>query len=242
MHAQTLSSRYTDLICRAVRICNSANVMDQNGHVSGRDEHDPNVMWINNRHASRSTIRPSDVIAVDIATGRTIGAGEEPPSEWPIHTEIYKRRPDVHGIVHCHPRLILGLSATDTPLRPIASTGSFLPEAGAPVFDSAVLINTVQRGEALAAVLGEAPFVVMRQHGAVAVGDCVEQAVKRMIAAETNADLLCLALTIGKPRYLAGSELASLSGERGGAYGTRKHWHFLEETAAKVGAFEGMDD
>ncbi len=234
------TSRYGDLIARAVRICNVADVMDFNGHVSARDADDPNVMWINNRHASRSTLTSDDIVPFDIAAGRRIGEGIEPPSEWHIHAEIYRRRADVGGIVHSHPPFILTLSSAGQKLKPLTSTATFVPEAGAPVFDSPVLINTPARGIGMAQAMGDAPIVVLRQHGTVTVGGYAEEAVVRMICAEENAKIQYQALQIGTPTFFHGEELRLMQGEHGGPHGVKKYWTYFEETARKNGALDGL--
>jgi ribulose-5-phosphate 4-epimerase/fuculose-1-phosphate aldolase len=235
------AGRYGDLIARAVRICNAADVMDMNGHVSARDAADANVMWINSRKASRSTLTAADIVPVEIGTGKRIGAGDEPPSEFHIHTEIYKRRPDVHAVVHSHPEHILALSIVGQPLRLVSCVNPFLPEEGAPTFDSAVLINTQARGSAVAEHIGQAGAIVLRQHGTVVVGDSVEQAVVRMITAELNAKLQAQTLQMGVPRYLTGEELAVLVKENTSPIIIRKFWHFHEETARTKGALAGLE-
>jgi ribulose-5-phosphate 4-epimerase/fuculose-1-phosphate aldolase len=234
------AAKYGDLIARAVRICNNANVMDFNGHVSARDESDANVMWINNRHASRSTLTAADIVPFDIAAGKRIGEGIEPPSEWHIHAEIYRRRPDVKGIVHSHPENILSLSAARVALKPVGAIGLFIPEDGAPVFDSAVLINTPERGRGMAQAMGDASIVVLRQHGTVTCGISAEEAVVRMICAEMNARQQYQAMQVGTPNYLRGEELKVLASEGGGAHGVRKYWHYHEESALKAGALDGL--
>ncbi len=231
---------YGDVIARAVRICYASGVMDMNGHVSVRDARDSNVMWINSRKASRSTLTAADVVPLDIASGRRIGPGDEAPSEYHIHTEIYKRRSDVGSIVHSHPEHILALSVVGQPLRHVTCVNPFLPEAGAPVFDSAVLINTAARGAALAEQLGTAGAIVLRQHGTVVVGATAEESVVRMITAELNAKLQVETLQMGTPHYVAGEELAVLARENTTAIIIRKFWHFHEETARSMGALEGL--
>jgi L-fuculose-phosphate aldolase len=229
-----------ELIARAVRICYAAGVMDMNGHVSVRDADDPKVMWINSRKASRSTLTGADVVPVDIASGRRIGTGDEAPSEYHIHTEIYKRRSGVGSIVHSHPEHILALSIVGEPLRHVTCVNPFLPEDGAPTFDSAVLINTQARGAALAEQLGACGAIVLRQHGTVVVGATVEESVVRMITAELNAKLQVETLQMGTPRYIGGEELAVLARENTTAVIIRKFWHFYEETARTSGALEGL--
>ncbi len=231
---------YGDLIARAVRICNTAGVMDFNGHVSQRDKDDPNVFWINNRHASRSTLTAEDIVPFDIAAGRRVGEGIEPPSEWHIHREIYRRFPNAGGIVHSHPPYILTLSSAGHVLKPISSTATFIPEAGAPVFDTPVLINTEARGKGMADAMGDAPIGVLRQHGTVTVGGYAEEAVVRMICAEDNARTQYQALQIGTPNYMHGEELRLMKAEHGGPHGIKKYWHYYEETAQRNGALDGL--
>jgi ribulose-5-phosphate 4-epimerase/fuculose-1-phosphate aldolase len=234
------STRYGDLIARAVRICNDALVMDRNGHVSQRDANDPNVFWINNRHASRSTLTAADIVPFDIPAGQRIGEGIEAPSEWHIHREIYRRRPDVAGIVHSHPVMVNTLSCVGEKLRPLIPAGAFIPEEGAPVFDSAVLINSEARGRGMADAMGDADVVVLRQHGTVVVGGSAEEAVIRMINAEDNARMQYQALQIGTPTYFKGEELKVMRSEQGGKHGVLKSWHYAEETAARNGALDGL--
>ena len=234
------AARYGDLFARAVRICYASAVMDMNGHVSVRDAGDPNVMWINSRKASRSTLTAADVVPLDIPSGRRIGDGDEAPSEYHIHTEIYKRRADVGSIVHSHPEHILALSIVGQPLRHVTCVNPFLPEAGAPTFDSAVLINTQARGIAVAEQRGAGGAIVLRQHGTVVVGTTVEESVVRMITAELNAKLQVETLQMGTPRYIVGEELAVLARENTSAIIIRKFWHFHEETARTMGALDGL--
>ena len=236
----TDSTATRDLIARAVRICTAADVMDMNGHVSVRDEHDPNIMWINSRKASRSTLTAADIVPFDINAAKRVGEGDEAPSEFWIHTEIYKRRPDVGSITHSHPENILLLSIDGITLRHVTVINPFLPEAGAPLFDSAVLINTQARGAALAEKLGDAGAVVLRQHGTVTVGATVESSVVRMITLDHNAKMQARAMQLGTPKYLGGEELAVLVKENMSPKIIRKFWHFYEETARTRGALEGI--
>lgn len=240
MTATLSKTEYLDLVALAVRICNDANVMDFNGHCSVRDDNDPNVMYINNRHASRSTVTAADVVPYDIKAGKRIGDGIEPPSEHWIHREIYLRRPDVRGIVHSHPEAILTLSCSGQALKPIISIGAFLPEDGAPVFDSPVLINTEQRSRGMCDAMGNAPIVVLRQHGTVTSGGSLQEAVARMVCAEKNAELQAKAILLGKPNYFRGEEKKVLDSEGGGPHGVKKYWTYLTETAERNGALAGL--
>lgn len=231
---------YRLLVARAVRILNGLDMMDMNGHVSARDGESRDTMWINSRRASRSTLRYSDIVPVDLPTGARIGEGDEPPGEYHIHRAVMRRRPDVGGIVHSHPDHIVTLSIAGRPLLPVTGIGSFLPE-DVPVFDDASLINTQERGEAIATLLGDGPIVVLRGHGVVIVGATVEEALARYVCAEQNARIQYKASLLGEPHVLRGEELAYVRRETWTSVITAKHWHYHEETARRSGAFEGIE-
>jgi HCOMODA/2-hydroxy-3-carboxy-muconic semialdehyde decarboxylase len=130
---------------------------------------------------------------------------------------------------------VLALSAIGAVERPSTTVGTFIAEAGAPIFDSPVLINTVARGEALANALGSEPAAILRQHGAVTVGTSIQEAVVRMICLEDNARKQSGALRMGGVKYLAGGEYKTLAAENW-LNATEKFWLFHEETAQHRGA------
>ena len=231
---------YPELIARAVRIGVVANVLDTNGHVSARDENDPNIMWINNRHASRAALLPSEVVPFDIAAGRRVGEGIEPPAEWYIHAEVYKARPDVHSVMHSHPRHMRMLSTAGHVLKPVDAQGRDIPGEGAPVLDTPVQINSTERGIAVAKALGNASTLVLRQHGAVVVGASVEICVTRMISCEDNAMIQFGALQVGTPRYIHGEELKNMVADATDKHVAKKYWTYWEQTARAAGAFAGL--
>ena len=231
---------YPQLVARAVRILTSLELMDMNGHVSARDASSPSTMWINSRKASRSTLRSRDIVPVDLSSGLRIGTGDGPPSEYHIHKEIMRRRPEVGGIVHSHPDFIVTLSIVGHILQPVTGIGSLLPE-NVPMFDDASLINTAERGEAVAELLGAGPAIVLRGHGVVVVGTTPEEALARYVCAEENARIQYKASALGTPHVLRGAELEFVRRETWTPAIVAKHWHYHEETARRSGAFEGIE-
>lgn len=229
------------LVARAVRMLNLAGVMHMSGHVALRDPDDANIMWINSRKASRSTLTARDIVPVDLKSGKRIGEGDEPPSEFHMHRAILNRRPDVSAIVHTHPDYIVGLSIAGIPLRPVHVTGGFLP-ATVPVFDDPNLINTEARGELVADALGEASAVVLRGHGVIIVAGYLEEVVARTVCAEENARFQYIAASVGTPRVIEGEELAVAASDWCRPVIMKKHWNYHEETARRAGALEGVDE
>jgi len=230
---------YPDLIARAIRIINANGIMKKSGHVAARDADDPNVMWINSRKASRSTLTERDIVRVDLRTGEPIGADDEPPSEFHIHRAIFNRRPDVGAIVHSHPQYVVALSIAGHAIVPVTVDGGFLG-GPVPVFDDAGHISTPERGELLANAIGSSPALVLRGHGMVVVGRNVEEAITRIGLAEDNAHTQYLGLAIGPIQPLRPDELAAIARHTSSEKSIRKAFHYEEETARREGALDGL--
>jgi HCOMODA/2-hydroxy-3-carboxy-muconic semialdehyde decarboxylase len=118
------------------------------------------------------------------------------------------------AVVHNHSPSLIPFCNSDTRLRPMVGSAAFLGE-GAPVFDirrvddeGDLNVCTVPQARALARALGPHALVLLRGHGAVAVGDSVRQCVRRAIIAETNARAQLQAALLGAVHFLSANEIA----------------------------------
>src|SRR5262249_9697758 len=82
-----------------------------------------------------------------------------PPNEWPIHACILKARPDVESVAHTHSKWSTIFSVLPIKLKPMHHYGKFLSADGPPVYQGIGLVRTVERGNELAAALGDGPGV-----------------------------------------------------------------------------------
>jgi ribulose-5-phosphate 4-epimerase/fuculose-1-phosphate aldolase len=88
------------------------------------------------------------------------------------------RRADVGAVVHTHSDAANAFSALDVPLRPLSHAGSLFSYPDVPRFTlTGGLISSRELGQALADALGSAPACLMPQHGLVAAGKDVAEAV-----------------------------------------------------------------
>jgi ribulose-5-phosphate 4-epimerase/fuculose-1-phosphate aldolase len=199
-------------------------VVDGFGHVSVRDPSDPNKFYLA-RSMAPELVTTADVLEHDLDGNTTAPATTKLYLERFIHAEIYRARPDVNAIVHCHSPSLIPFAATGVPLRPLYHMSSFLGP-GVPVFEihkaangaTDMLVKTPDLGKALAKTLGTHPAALMRGHGAVIVGRDVQSAVFRSVYTEMNARLQsqAMALAPGKIIYLDADE-AKKSEETNGA-------------------------
>ena len=132
-----------------------------------------------------SEVSSKDLVSVGLQGERLAGdAGIH--NEWPIHAGIYAARADVGAVVHTHPTYASAFSALDAPILPVTHEGSFFEPEGVARFDeTSDLIKTADLGERLAEQLGGSRAILLRNHGLVAVGRSVPEAVIGAVVLET---------------------------------------------------------
>ena len=164
------------------------------GHVSVRSS-EPQRVLAKPTGLGLEEVGPDDMVLTDLG-GRLIAGEHKPHTEMPIHTGIYKHRPDVHAVVHTHAFHAAALSASDAEFE-LVSQDSLIFAGGIAIYSSAELVETNELGEALAGVLGSADVVLMKNHGLTAVGTSIEQAVVRAVSFERSCRLQLAAARFG---------------------------------------------
>ncbi len=190
----------------ACRILDREGVTDGYGHVSARVPGTTAFLTIANVSPGCATAEHLIMIDCD---GKYLGGAKTPPNEWPIHACVLRSRPDVMSVCHTHSIWSTLFSVLPIKLRPLHQYGNFLPADGLPVYEGAGLVTTLERGNALAAVLREGPAALMRGHGDTVVGASIEEAVQRTIRLSRMGEIAHLALLHGEPSYLTTEELDS---------------------------------
>ena len=164
-----MSEDVRELVATASKILAAAGHGDLIwGHTSARDP-DGRGVWLKAARWGLEEVTPDRVHLVT-EDGEVVAGDGQRHSEYPIHTEIMNARPDVGGVVHTHPPYAVALGATGQPLRPVSHAANyFTPDV--PRFTlTADLIRTRELGKEVAAALGDAPAVLMVNHGIVTVG------------------------------------------------------------------------
>jgi len=192
-----------DLVA-ANHILATEGIVDGYGHISVRSPRNKDRFYL-----SRS-VAPESVTAADILEHGLDGEAIDPKGKTSykerfIHSEIYRMRPDVNAVVHCHAPSLIPFGVTKVPLRPMYHQSAFLA-AGVPVFEireaggmTNMLVETAALGRALAKTLGDKPAALMRGHGAVVVADTIPNVVGRSIYLEINARVQAQAIALGGP-------------------------------------------
>jgi ribulose-5-phosphate 4-epimerase/fuculose-1-phosphate aldolase len=242
--AQDAGTRSPDARAKAIddlvianRILADQGVLDGYGHVSVRDPEHPDRFLLS-RSLAPEMVTAADILEHDL-DGNVVEqrGGVTPFLERFIHAAIYRARPDVNAVVHCHSPSLIPFGVTAAPLRPLYHMSAFLA-GGVPVFDirtaagdSDMLVRSPELGHALAKTLGAHTVALMRGHGAVIVAADLPHAVFRSVYTELNARLQAQAMALGKVKYLDDEEARKADATMGAT--VQRPWELWRRKAMK---------
>src|SRR5262249_52445453 len=159
-----------------------------------------------------------------------------------LHGEIYKVRPDVVAICHCHAPPVIPFGVIDVPLKPMYHRAAFIA-LGVPIFEirdaagmTDLLIRNPARGAARERTIWDKPAVLMRGHGATVVAPSLPRLVGRSIFLALNATLQAQAMIMtggGAINYLDPEEARLIEAREG--YGLGRAWEAWKRKALKSG-------
>jgi L-fuculose-phosphate aldolase len=166
------------------------------GHVSVRVPGDPQHFYMKPHSQGLDEITPENIVVCNLEGEKVAGGGRR-HSEVFIHSEVYKRRPDVLSVIHVHPTHAVALSATGKPLLPISQPGVAFSD-GVPCFtDTIDLIRTPAMGAGVAQALGPHKAAFLRNHGVVVVGASLEECTVLSLMLEEACRIQLLAMAAG---------------------------------------------
>jgi HCOMODA/2-hydroxy-3-carboxy-muconic semialdehyde decarboxylase len=210
--AAPVSQAVLEELVLANHILANEGVLDGYGHVSVRDPANPNHYFLAKAGAP-ALVTAADITEYDLESKPVTNTSATGYTERFIHGEIYKARPDVMAVVHCHCSEVIPFANTSVPLQPMHHMGAFIG-AGVPLFEirqtggeTDMLIRSPALGKALAQTLAGKPAVLMRGHGAAIVATSLHVVVGRSYYLNLNARLQMQALQLGgKVTYLDSEE------------------------------------
>src|SRR5579863_991322 len=219
--APAASDQISELVL-ANHILSMTGVLDAYGHVSVRDQRNPNHFLLA-RHLPAAVITRADIAEYDADSKALDGNDAGGYAERFIHGEIYRARPDVMAVVHCHPLDVIAFGVTGVPLRPLFHMAGFIGDPP-PIFEirnsggmTDMLIRNADLGKALAKTLANRNVVLLRGHGAVVVAPSLHVVTGMAYYLIENAKLQEQAMRLGggKVTYLEPEEAKKAGSQDG---------------------------
>ncbi|OHE99704.1 class II Aldolase and Adducin domain-containing protein [Colletotrichum orchidophilum] len=213
-------------------------VVDAYGHLSFRHPSEPDTFVMSRNVAPAQVTGVEDLIAYRIGDAEPVSVDSLPGfAERRIHSEIYKRHPEVNAVIHSHSEAVVPYTISGVQLKAVSHMCGFLGANGVPMFDTAdhmedgdvhdLLVRTENMGAHLAKYFDDGNNVtLMRGHGFTVVADSIELAVMRAVYTQKNASIQTTALMLQGVTGTTGG-LKSLSPEESAASDKTTRWSMM---------------
>jgi L-fuculose-phosphate aldolase len=141
------------------------------------------------------------LVLVDIEGNKIRREERNPSSEFAMHREIYRLRPDIHAIVHAHPPFGTGFAVANVALdKPLLS--EVILTLGCIPLTAYGTPSTKEISDSLTPYIPNHDALLLANHGAVAYGPDLETAYGRMETLEHFAKINLIARIVGSPKEL----------------------------------------
>jgi L-fuculose-phosphate aldolase len=133
----------------------------------------------------------------------------KPSEEWRLHLDIMRARPDVGAIVHFRPIYATSLAMAR---KPIPAVDYRIAAFGGPTIRCAdyAPYGTKDLAELVVTALQDRYAALIANHGAIATGADLHEAIQRAYELETLAKMYAIALAAGRPAILSDDEITRI--------------------------------
>lgn len=154
--------------------------------------------------ADKGALDDADLVVCNLE-GEVIQGTARPTSELLMHLAVYHARADVRAVIHAHPPTATAFAAASEPLDKLC-----LPEMLVWLGPIALVPygtpGTPELTARLQPYLATHDAFLLENHGALAVGKTLRQAVQRMELIEQNARITLMVRQIGKEPFALSPE------------------------------------
>jgi len=207
MKSKSTYSEQAELVVNAVKYLASLGI---NGPTSGNISLRINSGFlITPSGIDYKSLRPEKIVILDNTGVNKKPLGIKPSSEWRIHKDIYDVRPEVCAIVHTHSEKATALSCLR---REIPSFHYMVALAGGYNIRCAAYatFGTQKLSDVTIEALEDRYACLLSNHGAVALGLTLRNAVNLAIEVESLAAQYLSALSISEPELLSKKEMINI--------------------------------
>jgi L-fuculose-phosphate aldolase len=190
-------------VIEAGRLAYQSGLMISNdGNISARMA-DGNIL-ITPSGVCKGRIAASDLLVIDL-DGRVVQPAAnpalKPTSEQPMHLEVYRQRPDVRAVIHTHLIFANALVIAQGKIRMDVIPEAAVAFGSVPVTEYAMPSST-QNAQAIRDLIRSHDVILIRNHGSLAVGKNLDDALIKTERLEHIAKTLTFAELLGGAKPL----------------------------------------
>lgn len=197
------------------------------------------VMYIKRKGVALSEVTPQDVLVFPIEADLA-DAPADMHLEAVLHTEVYKRRPDVRCVIHGHPLYATAFGATDARLETLTHDAVLFTDRIASYDGVPDLITGGAQGKEVAEALADGTVVLLRNHGVLVAERDTSWAVLTAVLLEKAAQLQSVASTYGKLRPIPDDLVESIHSRKYQSGFPDEYWDAWIRALRRAGDDYGM--
>ncbi len=157
---------------------------------------------------SKGYLKPEDICKVDME-GNQISGTKKRTSEVLLHLSVYKHRPDIKAVVHCHPPHATAFAVAHEPIPKcvLPEVEVFLGEVPIAVYETP---GGQEFADTIVPYVKDCNTILLANHGTVTFGPDIEKAYWNSEIIDAYCRILLLAKQLGRVNYFSNQETAEL--------------------------------
>jgi L-fuculose-phosphate aldolase len=157
---------------------------------------------------SKGFMKPDDLCKVDYE-GKQLAGTRKRSSEILLHLAVYKNRPDVRAVVHCHPPHATAFAVAGVPIPHcvLPEVEVFLGEVPTALYETP---GTQKFADTIVPHLKASNTIILANHGTVTFGPDLEKAYWNSEIIDAYCKILILARQVGNVNYFTTQQTTEL--------------------------------
>ncbi len=157
---------------------------------------------------SKGFMKPDDICKVDYE-GKQLAGKRKRTSEVLLHLAVYKHRPDVRAVVHCHPPHATAFAVAQEPIPKcvLPEVEVFLGEVPTVPYETP---GTQKFADTVVPVVKQCNTILLANHGTVTFGPTLENAYFNSEIIDAYCKILILARQLGRVNYFSPEQTKEL--------------------------------
>jgi len=196
-------------------------------------------VYIKRKGVALSEVAPADVLVFPLDADLA-DAPADMHLEAVLHTEVYKRRPDVRCVIHGHPLYATAFGATDARLETLTHDAVLFTDRISTYEGIPDLIVNDAQGRDVAESLGDGTVILLRNHGVLVAERDTAWAVLTAVLLEKAAQLQSVASTYGRLRPIPQELVESIHARKYQSGFPYEYWDAWIRSLRRAGGDHGM--